>query len=49
MRLRVLANMDAHGFGTPLDWWETESTLWMSWSFEEVERLDDIEVPRRPT
>lgn len=47
-RTRVLAFMDAQGFGSPLDWWETESTMWMHWSFFEAERLEDIDVPMMP-
>jgi hypothetical protein len=43
--LQVLKEM---GFGTPLDWWEAESTIWFGWHFSRKERLADIAVPTIP-
>lgn len=43
--LQVLKEM---GYGTPLDWWEAESTIWFDWHFVAKERIADIAVPKIP-
>lgn len=43
--LHVLKEM---GYGTPLDWWEAESTIWFDWRFSAKERIADIAVPAIP-
>lgn len=43
--LRVLKEM---GYGTPLDWWEAESTIWFGWHFSTMERVADVAVPNIP-
>jgi hypothetical protein len=43
--LQVLKEM---GFGTPLDWWEAESTIWFGWHFSVKERIADVAVPAIP-
>lgn len=43
--LQVLKEM---GLGTPLDWWEAESTIWFEWRFSAMERIADVAVPEIP-
>lgn len=43
--LQVLKEM---GYGTPLDWWEAESTIWFDWHFVAKERISDLAVPEIP-
>lgn len=43
--LQVLKEM---GYGTPLDWWEAESTIWFDWHFSAKERVADVAVPEIP-
>lgn len=47
-RLGVLQVMTETGLGTPLDWWEAESTIWFDWRFSTKERIADIAVPTIP-
>jgi hypothetical protein len=43
--LQILREM---GYGTPLDWWEAESTIWFGWCFSVKERIADVSVPSIP-
>lgn len=47
-RLGVLQVMKESGLGTPLDWWEAESTIWFGWHFCAKERIGDLAVPEIP-
>jgi hypothetical protein len=47
-RMGVLEVLMELGYGTPLDWWEAESTIWFDWRFSARRRIADIAVPTVP-
>lgn len=47
-RMGVLEVLMELGYGTPLDWWEAESTIWFDWRFSAKERIADVAVPAIP-
>lgn len=47
-RLGALKILQETGYGTPLDWWEAESTIWFEWHFSARERIADLAVPEIP-
>jgi hypothetical protein len=47
-RTGALQTLKVLGCGTPLDWWEAESTIWFRWCFSVKERIEDIAVPLIP-
>ena len=47
-RMGALLALKEMGYGTPLDWWEAESTIWFEWCFSAKERIADVAVPAIP-
>lgn len=47
-RMGVLEVLMELGYGTPLDWWEAESTIWFDWHLSVRERIADVAVPAIP-
>jgi len=47
-RMGALLALKEMGYGTPLDWWEAESTIWFEWCFSSKERIADVSVPLIP-
>jgi hypothetical protein len=47
-RMGVLQVLKEMGHGTPLDWWEAESTIWFDWHFVAKEKIVDLAVPEIP-
>jgi hypothetical protein len=47
-RMGVMEVLMKLGYGTPLDWWEAESTIWFDWRFSVRRRIADIAVPAIP-
>lgn len=47
-RMGALQVLKETGYGTPLDWWEAESTIWFGWHFSAIERIADVAVPDIP-
>jgi hypothetical protein len=47
-RMGALQVLKEIGYGTPLDWWEAESTIWFDWHFIVKERIADLAVPEIP-
>lgn len=47
-RIGVLEVLTELGYGTPLDWWEAESTIWFDWRLSVRERIADVAVPAIP-
>ncbi|HEX6152996.1 MAG TPA: hypothetical protein VFZ19_05675 [Solirubrobacterales bacterium] len=47
-RMGALQVLKEAGYGTPLDWWEAESTIWFGWRFSAKEKIADVAVPRIP-
>jgi hypothetical protein len=47
-RMGALQVLKEAGYGTPLDWWEAESTIWFGWHFSAMERVADVAVPEIP-
>ena len=47
-RMGALQALKEIGYGTPLDWWEAESTIWFGWFFSAKERIADVTVPLIP-
>jgi hypothetical protein len=47
-RMGALQVLKEAGYGTPLDWWEAESTIWFGWNFSVKKRIADVAVPTIP-